>query len=689
MSVLWVFAAAGSILALAAVRACAIERREGLRQSKLRAFGAPVLALALIALAWSERAADEPAVPAAPTGPQDVHSPPPASPAPKSEFAPSATLKALQTQLAEREGARDRLKAEIDQLQAKIAELTLKSPAPPKPLSQPAPPIADAPSKPAAWPPYVAFAALVAVCVLLLLGDLSTLLPRRRRAEVPQASGEEPATVAQLASHARMGRWTAGLGIAARIQFEQLTKLEVLDCLFLRALCNTMVACAPDREAKPSRAVCDEKLAAASEDLVRLLELAPHMAEAIWLHGYVKAQAGAWQPALELFRTARPTLDGLAFDHHESICLLHLAEDHMTRADNDGAARLFDEVAKLGVLASHVPIVMVTHRILTVRGDIKAGRISEASDGIDRIRQVEGLDDDAQRAVAAACDVYEVAIRYRAGKLAEALEANVTLLARWQPDKLPAVEDQVADEFLHPAVDRAALRIPAELYRALYFLEAVLRLELAARQRRELEPETVDVIAIALLRALQFEPRQRDALAALAALYLAYRPERSDRALGWLDAALMLGVRSRRARTLLVDARRAETQRKELLAMFRSASAHFLSDPALGLQVRRALIEELGRFDEFRPVVLDLQERGALTTPSSGEMTIGGVHERAAFVAHVAAELTRHMTGGAAVALVELHRELGALAAHVDTSAKRIGVIEHAIMEQLGRVVLR
>ena len=696
MSVLWVFAVAGSILALAAARAYAVEHREGLRKSKLRAFGTPLLALGLIALAWFAPASDAPAGRADVARPQRPPPAPSAPPAPSPTAAVSAALEDLRTQLAARVAERDRLNTEIAGLAKRIGELTTKPAVPPdedrRPRSEPTrsePHVADAPRRPAAWPLYVAFAALVAACVLLLRGDLSTLWPRRRRAPVVSADGESPPTVARLASCVHAGSWAAGLEIAARIQIEQLTKLEVLDYLFLRALCNTMVACAPGQDPRPSQAVRAEKLAAASEDLGRLRELAPHMAEAMWLHGYVKAQTGAWQPALDLFRTARSSLDGLPFDHNESICLLHLAEESMTRADTDGAARLFDEVTALGTLANHIPIVVVTHRILTLRGDIKAGRISEAAEGIDRMRQVEGLDDDAQRAVAAACDVYQVALQYRAGKLAEALEANVALLARWQPDKLPAVDDQVADEFLHPAVDRAALRIPAELYRALYFLEAVLRLELAARLRCPLESETVGLIAVALLRALQFEPRQRDALGALAALYLAYSPERTDRALAWLDAAVMLGVRSRRARTLLADARRAETQRKELLALFRSSSTRFLSDPTLGSQVRCALIEELGRFDEFRPVVLDLQETGALTPVPSGEVTLNGVHERATFVAHVAAEFTRHTNGAAGAALIELERELGALAAQVDSSTRRIVTIEHAIMEQLGRIVLR
>lgn len=123
--------------------------------------------------------------------------------------------------------------------------------------------------------------------------------------------------------------------------------------------------------------------------------------------------------------------------------------------------------------------------------------------------------------------------------------------------------------------------------------------------------------------------------------------------------------------------------------MFRSASARFLSDPAVGIQVRKALIEELGRFDEFRPVVLDLQDSGALEAPPVGEITVTALRERAAFVGGIASEVVRRADPAAVGKLSEIHRELTALANNVDTSATRIAALERAVMEQLGRIVLR
>jgi len=538
----------------------------------------------------------------------------------------------------------------------------------------------------------------------LALGDLSTLVPRRTKSVAEPAPAEqvpgqpiaaekpEVADLPTLAAHVHAGRWKKALACAAKINAEGLHKLEVLDYLYLRAFASVMAVAAPEGDVAVGHQDRTDKLAAAAKDLERLLELAPHMAEARWLSGYVKARAADWQGALDTMRAARADLGGdeeVPFAENESVCLLMLAEAKLATADNEGATRLFDEVTQIGVLAGQIPVAMVTHRILAVRESIKANKLAEAAEGIARIRQVEGLEEDAKRQASIACDVYDVAIQYKAGELDKTLAATKTFFSRWLPAQLPDVEDQVADEFLLPAIDKAKLALPAELYRGLFFVEAVARVDLASRKGQPLSPEDVDAIATLLLRALQFQPRHRESLAALGALYLAYRKDRTEKALAWLDAAITMGVRSPRARALLAEARRAELERKELLSMFRSASARFLSDPAVGVAVRKALIEELGRFDEFRPVVLDLQDSGALDAPPSGEVTVTALRERAAFVGGIASEVVRRADPAAVGKLSEIHRELTALANNVDTSATRIAALERAVMEQLGRIVLR
>jgi tetratricopeptide (TPR) repeat protein len=669
--IIWILAVVGLVPAIVATRAYLLEKREGLPRSTLRFAVSIAMTLGLFGVAAYAQFAGTPNAP-------DVVKPI------EHDAATKEKIGVLKKEVARLSEELTKRSAELEKLDPTVI-----------------PPTVDAPAQ---WPLMVAFSLVLFAFGALALGDLSTLLPKKRKqaeeaaAEQvpgqPQAEGKpEAATLANLTAHANGGRYKAGIAMAARMSIEQLHKLEQLDFLFLRAFCHLMAVAKPEGDAVLGSQERTDKLAVAQKDCESLLGLAPHMAEAKYLLGLVKARANEWQGALDTLRDANTAdianVDQIPVKENESACLLALAEQKLAAADNEGATRMFDEVTKIGVLAGQIPVAMVTHRILAVREAIKQNKLTEAAEGIARIREVNGLEEEAQKASNAACDVYDVAIQYKAGELDKTLAASRAFFARWLPAQLPDVEDQVADEFLLPAIDKNKLPLPADLYRALFFLEAVVRVDLASRKGSALSPEDVEMLSTLLLRALQFQPRHRDALAALGALYLTYKKERTEKALSWLDAAITMGVRSPRARALLAEARRAEQERKELLAMFRSASARFLSDPAVGIQVRKALIEELGRFDEFRPVVLDLQDSGALEAPPSGEITVTALRERAAFVGGIASEVVRRADPAAVSKLSEIHRELTALANNVDTSATRIAALERAVMEQLGRIVLR
>ncbi|MBA3459113.1 MAG: hypothetical protein H0T46_04065 [Deltaproteobacteria bacterium] len=671
---IWFLAAVGVVLAGLATRAYLLEKREGLPPSSMRFAISIAIAVALLGTAVFQTVFNKPS-----SGPTQVEAPEPV----KRDATTQAQIAGLKKEIADLG----------EQLAKKQAELEKLDPT----MAPPA-----EPSAPAQWPLMIAIALVLFGFGALALGDLQTLLPRKKTvAQEPEAPTQtpgspqaldkpEPATLASFTAHANAGRYKAALAMAGRMSAETLHKLEVIDFLYLRAFCSVMAVAAPEDGNAVTHQERTEKLATAQKDLASLLELAPHSAEAQWLLGYTKARAGEWQAGLDTMRAAKTGLESNnASEVNESVCLLMLAEGKLAAADNEGATKLFDEVTQLGVLAGQIPVAMVTHRILTVRSHIKEGKFAEAAEGIARVRQVEGLDEKAQRATTVACDVYDVAIHYRSGDMDKALAATREFMSHWLPAQLPDVEDQAADEFLLPAIDKAALQLPNDLYRGLFFLEAVVRIELASRNGQALVPDEVDVIATALLRALQFQPRHRESLAALGALYLAYKKDRTEKALSWLDAALTMGVRSPRARALLGEARRAEQTRKDLLQLFRSASTQFLSDPAVGVSVRKALIEELGRFDEFRPVVLDLQESGALESAPSGEITVTALRERAAFVGGIASEVVRRAEPAAVQKLADIHRELTSLANNVETSSTRIAALERQVMEQLGRIVLR
>jgi hypothetical protein len=406
------------------------------------------------------------------------------------------------------------------------------------------------------------------------------------------------------------------------------------------------------------------------------------MSEARWLRGYVAATVGEWQVALDGFRAGDRT-DA----HNESVCLLNLAEQKLAAADAAGAAALFDEVGKLGVLAGKIPVAVVMHRILAVREHLRAGRFDAAHSALAGIREVSGLDADGQRAKDLACDVYEVVIRLRAGEHQRTLDGATAFLERWVPKDVPPVDEQAADEYLYPAVDKAKLPFPAELYRGVFFLQAVSRLEVETRRARTLEPDAVTAIGTSLLRGLQFEPRHRETLAALGALYLACKKDRTEKALAWLEAALAMGVRSERARKLVAEAKRAELERQELLQMFRSAAARFLSDPTVARHVRAALVEDLGRFEDFRPVLVDLG--ATLDADATTAPTVQSLRERARFLHGVASDVQRRRDPDETRQLAATHQEYARLVENLDTSAARLEALEKTVMEQLGRIVLR
>jgi len=326
-----------------------------------------------------------------------------------------------------------------------------------------------------------------------------------------------------------------------------------------------------------------------------------------------------------------------------------------------------------------------------VQAAVRAGKLDEARAGLTAVRAIasDGLGEDERRTAEVTSDVYQLLISHREGDHAATQAQVQAFLGRWLPPGLPAVSDQSADEYLCPAVDVDSLLLPAELYRGFFFVLAVTRAEEVGRRRRAPGDAEAQQLAEPLLRALQFEPRQREALAALAVLYYWFRPALRARALEWMEAAVALGVRSRTVRGILAAARQRERERGELLDLFRDASARFLSDGTVSPRVRRALTEELGRFQDFRPILLELD-----TAPLELEArppTVASLRERARFVLGLAGEVAARQggTGAEARALGGAASELSRVVEALDADAGRVEELEKRVMEEVGKVVLR
>ncbi|MEP7121863.1 MAG: hypothetical protein ABJE95_13165 [Byssovorax sp.] len=657
---LWICVAVSLALLVLSARAALIQRREGLLPSLNRLYvAAASFALITGAVVWATRPVSAPIASTASN----------LDPA----FAP------VRADIAAKTKHLDELRASTRDAEREIADLAAKLPENARGADL-------APFDPAAVRSARLFGVILLVFALLLfavpavvlLGDPRTLLLRRR----PPPPAAEPVGVDALALAAIEGRHADGIEAADRTREGELDTLDLLDFLFARAFCAVKLATADGAKGAA------EQLAIAVKDLAKLIELAPNMGEAHYLLGTARGALGELEPALASFERAEALLVGvdLPFAHNQSVCLLGLAEKRLAEGDGPEAARLFDRVARLGVLAAQIPLTSITHGLLQIRAHVKAGKLDAARDEIARVRGFKDLAAEQQKAVTLTCDVYDLLVLFHRGQHPETLAATTSFLARWMPPGLPEPDEHTADEYLFPAVDRDKLPLAPELFRGFFFLEAVTRMAIVARKGALPRDREVTDLARPLLRALQFQPRHREVLAALGALYYWCKPEAREKALEWLEAAAAMGVKSEIVRRWLEQDRRRELERHDLLDAFRGTAARFLSDSMVSPRVREALLEELGRFQEFRPLLVDLEQGGAVGQQSP---TLAALRERALYLQDAASQVTALRSGAEGPRLLAAQAEYGVLVEQLDQASARLSDLDRRVMEDIGKSVLR
>lgn len=530
---------------------------------------------------------------------------------------------------------------------------------------------------------------------IIFLGDPRTLL-LKRRAKTGETSVDP---IDAMARAAQASRFEEALRAAATVDEAKLEGLELIDFLFLRGVALVQHAHSSGTLLKPKKTLFED----AVKDLSRLAQLAPNMGEGHYALGTAHFGTGAYGEAAAAFARAgelTETTSGLPITKARSACLVRHGERRLAEADADGAKKAFDEVMTLGVFTKEIPAALMSHRLAAVLGDLRAGKLKEARDGIALVREApsggplraEGLDPDRKRIADTTCAVYEMLLWHKDEEHGRIVEKLPALLDRWQPKDLPEPDEQAADEYLFAAIDSKKLEPPAEVFRALFFLLAVAEMQLLVERLRASGrgsvPSDADVARIArpLFRALQFEPRHREALAALGVLYYLCQPSRREKALEWLDASIAMGTSSKVARRLLDLDRSREAERTALLDAFRGAAARFLGDSMVDPKVRAALLEELGRFQDFRPVLVDLEHQAEI---GSEAPTISALKERVVYIQGVAANVEGRMPADATRALRAIRDEYDALVATIEHGATRVTDLERRVMEELGKVVLR
>jgi hypothetical protein len=253
------------------------------------------------------------------------------------------------------------------------------------------------------------------------------------------------------------------------------------------------------------------------------------------------------------------------------------------------------------------------------------------------------------------------------------------------PTGLPEPDDEIADEYLESPLAGTELRLAPQIFQAFLFLQAEAAARAVARSGVSLTPDQVAAIAQPLLRGFYFELRQRELLASLGGLYYWFVPEKRKKAVQWLEAAVAMGITGRVARRLLETARMIELENRDALEWFRSTSSRFLTDPTVAAHVRQALVEELGRFQEFHPMLLDLQSAPEL---EPREPTVRLLRERSRYLEKMIADLVVRKPQGVGPQLTVLREEYTRLIAGLDSATARMAEVERNLVQEVGKTVL-
>ncbi len=526
---------------------------------------------------------------------------------------------------------------------------------------------------------------ILSVVLLFVTGDPAVLLRVglfRRAINRGERATKATADLNGLTSAADRGAFREGLNRAKKIEVNLLDPFDRVDYAFLKSYCAVQLA----MSTKVGDAEQRTLLETACRDLTTLLEQVPNRGEAVYLLALAQGWLRDEENALENFARARQLLGSqgsdIPFAKNESVCLLTLAEKKLGQNDIEGSTMLFDRVASLGVLKENIPTSLVKSRLANVRNALASGRYDEAAQGIAVVRGVEGLAAEDRRNIDAICDALEAVVAVKASDENEAARRIAAFLERHMPAGLPEPDDEIADEFLESPLAGVSLQLNAQIFQAFLFLQA----EAAAKAvgKRGIGLEQVAEIARPLY-AVVFELRQRELLASIGGLYYWFVPEKRKKALQWLESAAAMGVVGRIANQILETARMIELENREALEWFRATSSRFLHDPTVMAHVRQALVEELGRFQEFSPMLLDLESAPEL---EPREPTVRLLRERSGYFEKMVADLALRKSDGIGPQLSLLRDEYAHLIAALDSTTARIAEVERNLVQEVGKTVL-
>jgi hypothetical protein len=548
--------------------------------------------------------------------------------------------------------------------------------------------------------PLAVLLMLIGTACFFLMGDSRNLVNKEwlepfKRPEKAQIKARK-STLEQLNRLAGLidkDQFEDGLNLADKIDSRKLTRLDRLDFYYLKSFCVVKILMADYLEdSKGSAPLPSEQreflLSGGIKELGEVLERAPRMAESQYLMGIVLIIKEEYSKALEMFKLAQKRLSGQeeCFKYFKSFCLLKLADDLLSKADREGADKLFEEVVSLEVSKDQIPGVLVQNRLLNVKESYNERKLDDARKGLASIAQIEGLSQGQKKKIGIIRETMEIMFLYTETKINETLKNTGAFLQRCCPPGLPEPDDQTADEFMFRVINEDDLPFPAAIFRAFYFLQALVMLNIKEKRGKSLSKDETEELAFPLLRALQFEPRNRDALACLGALYFWFLPQKKEKALEWLEASDNMGVESDYIHDLLEKYRSIETERKYILERFMTLSSRYLADGSVNAAIKQALAKELGQFHEFRPILIEL---GDLDEIQQKSPTIQSLLNRAHYLFQFSKDISQSEAIAEKKQILSIAPEYSRLVEVIKSASIQLEALEMRIMEEIARQVLQ
>jgi hypothetical protein len=340
----------------------------------------------------------------------------------------------------------------------------------------------------------------------------------------------------------------------------------------------------------------------------------------------------------------------------------------------------------LEVFKDRIPGILVKNRLLSSMKKYKEGKIEEARKGLESIAQVEGIASDQKKLIEITIESLEIMLLFTEKRIKETLRNTTIFLKKWTPSRLPEPDDKIADELIFNIGGESDLPFPAAIFRAFYFLQAVVMLQLKEGQRRVPSKEEAELLARPLLRALQFGPRNRDLLACLGALYLLLLPHKREKALEWLQSADNMGVENDYIRSLLEKYGSIEAERKNILDRFATLSARFLADGSVNANIKQELVKELGQFHEFRPILIELGDLGDIQQKSP---TLQSLLNRVEYLSQLCNDISQSEIITDKKQILAITNECAGLVKVIEAASKQLEAFEKQIMKEIGKHVLQ